>query len=289
MHHNRSAQVTTNLASWLIFEQMLTIAARKVDSYFNDVAVVDAACMSAHNPADRFYWMIDVWGSHWGAANLPGIERMRAAIKVFGYRDTLEYYLYDPRAGLVKSTKELMGSAITEDALSIATGAAKPSTASPLPIMPNRLLATVMEIRAKDAALNHESHGGRYYFEEMMLAWTAPKKFYVTVNRASWGPRMWPADNHLYFLLAAKDAFKYFDADHEERWLPETYIFHKGRLEKVTMQEMQADIASEIACRLHRARPARKSLALPVKPLELPVLTYMLPAALTAQPSLFDA
>ena len=289
MHHNRSPQVTTNPASWLIFEQMLTIAARKVDSYFNDVAVVDAACMSAHNPADRFYWMIDVWGSHWGAANLPGIERMRAAIKVFGYRDTLEYYLYDPRAGLVKSTKELMGSAITEDALRIANGTAKPSTASPLPIMPNRLLATVMEIRAKDAALNHESHGGRYYFEEMMLAWTAPKKFYVTVNRASWGPRMWPADNHLYFLLAAKDAFKYFDADHEERWLPETYIFHKGRLEKVTMQEMQADIASEIACRLHRARPARKPLALPVKPLDLPVLTYMLPAALTAQPSLFDA
>ena len=289
MHHNRSPQVTTNPASWLIFEQMLTIAARKVDSYFNDVAVVDAACMSAHNPADRFYWMIDVWGSHWGAANLPGIERMRAAIKVFGYRDTLEYYLYDPRAGLVKSTKELMGSAITEDALRIANGTAKPSTASPLPIMPKRLLATVMEIRAKDAALNHESHGGRYYFEEMMLAWTAPKKFYVTVNRASWGPRMWPADNHLYFLLAAKDAFKYFDADHEERWLPETYIFHKGRLEKVTMQEMQADIASEIACRLHRARPARKPLALPVKPLDLPVLTYMLPAALTAQPSLFDA
>jgi hypothetical protein len=279
MHHNRSPQVTTNPASWLIFEQMLTIAARKVDSYFNDVAVVDAACMSAHNPADRFYWMIDVWGSHWGAANLPGIERMRAAIKVFGYRDTLEYYLYDPRAGLVKSTKELMGSAITEDALRIATGATKPSTATPIPIMPNRLLATVMEIRAKDAALNRESHGGRYYFEEMMLAWTAPKKFYATVRSASWGPRMWPADNHLYFLLAAKDAFKYFGPDDEDRWLPEAYIYRKGRLEKVTMQEMQADIAHEIACRQPRQpRPARQPRALPV------MLPQMLPAT---QPALF--
>ena len=280
MHHNRSAQVTTNPESWLIFEQMLTIAARKVDSYFNDVAVVDAACMATHNPADRFYWMIDVWGSHWGAANLAGIERIRASIKVFGYRDTLEYYLYDPRTGLVKTTKELMSNAIAEDVLRIATDAAKPSTTTPLPIMPNRLLATVMEIRAKDAALNRESHSRRYYFEEMMLAWTAPKKFYATVRPASWGPRMWPADNHLYFLLAAKDAFKYFDADHEERWLPETYIYRKGRLEKVTMQEMQADIASEIACRLHRARPARKPLALPI------MLPHMLPAA---QPALFNA
>ena len=289
MHHNRSPQVTTNLESWLIFEQMLTIAARKVDSYFNDVAVVDAACMATHNPADRFYWMIDVWGSHWGAANLAGFERMRSSIKVFGYRDTLEYYIYDPLTGLVKSTKELMSSAITEDAMRIANRVAKPSTATPLPIMPNRLIKTVMEIREKDAALNHESHGGRYYFEEMMLAWTAPKKFYATVRPASWGPRMWPADNHLYFLLAAKDAFKHFGPDDEDRWLPETYIFRKGHLEKVTIQEMQADIASEIACRLHRARPARKPLALPVKPLDLPVLTYMLPAALTAQPSLFDA
>ena len=289
MHHNRSPQVTTNPASWLIFEQMLTIAARKVDSYFNDVAVVDAACMATHNPADRFYWMIDVWGSHWGAANLAGFERMRSSIKVFGYRDTLEYYIYDPLTGLVKSTKELMSNAITEDAMRVANRVAKPSTATPLPIMPNRLIKTVMEIRAKDAALNHEGHGGRYYFEEMMLAWTAPKKFYATVRPASWGPRMWPADNHLYFLLAAKDAFKHFGPDDEDRWLPETYIFRKGHLEKVTIQEMQADIASEIACRLHRARPARKPLALPVKPLDLPVLTYMLPAALTAQPSLFDA
>ena len=284
MHHNRNPQVATNPASWLVFEQMMTIAARKVDSYFNDVAVVDAACMATHDPANRFYWMIDKWGSHWGAANLKGTEGIRAAIKVFGYRDTLEYYIYDPRTGLVKSTKELMSSAITEDAMRVANRVAKPSTATPLPIMPNRLIKTVMEIREKDAALNHESHGGRYYFEEMMLAWTAPKKFYVTVNRASWGPRMWPADNHLYFLLAAKDAFKHFGPDDEDRWLPETYIFRKGHLEKVTIQEMQADIASEIACRLHRARPARKPLALPVKPLELPVLTYMLPAALTAQP-----
>ncbi len=122
MHHNRSAQVTTNPASWLIFEQMLTIAARKVDSYFNDVAVVDAACMATHNPADRFYWMIDVWGSHWGAANLAGVERMRASIKVFGYRNTLEYYLYDPRTGLSQTTKELIVSAITRKGTRIVPG-----------------------------------------------------------------------------------------------------------------------------------------------------------------------
>jgi cation diffusion facilitator CzcD-associated flavoprotein CzcO len=163
-----------------------------------------------------------------------------------------------------------------------ATSAKKTSTAPPLPIIPNRLIKAVMEIRAKDAALNHESHGGRYYFEEMMLAWTAPKKFYVTVRRASWGPRMWPADNHLYFLLAAKDAFRHFGPNEEERWLPETYIYRKGHLETVTMQEMQADIAHEIACRLRRSRPARK-------PLTMPVLTPMLPAALTTQPSLFSA
>ena len=281
MHHNRSPQVTTNSASWLIFEQMLTIAARKVDSYFNDVAVVDAACMSAHNPADRFYWMIDQWGSHWGAANLAGIERMRAAIKVFGYRDTLEYYIYDPRTGLSQTTKELMSSAITEDALLIANGSAKPSTMLPLPIMPKRLLAAIKDIRAKDAALNRSSHNGRYYFEEAALAWTAPKKFYATVRSASWGPLMWPADNHLYFLLAAKDAFKYFGPNDEDRWLPETYIYRKGCLEKVTIQEMQADIASEIACRLRRSKPARKPLALPV------MLPNMLPAA--QQQTLFSA
>jgi hypothetical protein len=280
-----------NPEMWRIFQQMLDIATRKVDSYFNDVAVVDAACMATHDPANRFYWMIDKWGSHWGAANLAGFERMRASIKVFGYRDTLEYYIYDPRTGLVGSTKELMSDAITEDAMRFATSAKRQSTPPPLPIMPNRLIKTVMDIRAKDAALNRESHGGRYYFEEMMLAWTAPKKLYATVRSASWGPRMWPADNHLYFLLAAKDAFKHFGPDHEERWLPETYIYRKGRLEQVTMPEMQADIAVEIARRQPRSapKPARQVKPLPALPV-LPALPPILPPAAlpVMQPTLFS-
>ena len=281
MHHNGSTQVTTNPGSWLIFQQMLTIAARKVDSYFNDVAIVDAACLSAHNPADRFYWMIDVWGSHWGAANPKGIESMQAAVKVFGYRDTLEYYIYDPRTGLVKSTKEHMRDTLAQDSQNILARVAKPSTALPLPVMPKRLLAAVKEIRAKDAALNRSSHNGRYFFEETMLAWTAPRKFYATVRSMSWEPSMWPADNHLYFLLAAKDAFKYFKPEgQQDQRLPETYIFRKGRLEPVTMQEMQTDIAREIACR-RRQRPQATHRT----PKTLPVLPTMLPAA---QPALFN-
>lgn len=281
----RQPFVRNNPQSWVIFEQMMTIAAGKVDSYFDDVAIVDAACMAMHNPADRFYWMIDQWGSHWGAANLAGFERMQASIKVFGYRDTLEYYLYDPNTGLIKTTKKLMSDAITEDAMRFATSAKKQSTAPPLPIVPNRLIKTVMEIRAKDAALNHETHDGRYWFEEMMLAWTAPQKFYVTVRPASWGPKMWPADNHLYFLLAARAAFQYYGPDYEERWLPETYIYRKGNLEQVTMPEMQADIASEIARRHPRpSKPARQVKPLPA----LPVLPALPPTGLpTMQPALF--
>jgi hypothetical protein len=272
-----------NPEMWRIFQQMMDIAARKVTSYFNDVAIVDAGCLALHNPRYRFYWMVDQQGSHWGAANLQHIEMMQAAIKVFGYRETLDYYVYDPNTGLVQTTKEALRTTLAEDDWRIRHGALKTSTPLEQHPMPKRLIAAVKAIRARDVELNHSGHNGRYYYEETMLAWTAPKKFYVSNRSASWGPSMWPADDHLYFLLAARAAFQYYGAGYEDRWLPETYIYRNGRLDQVTMPEMQADIVGEIAKRLRTPKPARQA-----KPLPIPAPTLMMPTPLPVmQPALF--
>lgn len=281
----------TNTQSWLIFEQMMAIAAAKLKGFFDDVAIIDASCMATHDPTSAFYWLINQQGTHWGAANLPDIDWMMASLKVYRHHSDLECYTYTPGAGLKQTTPDSLQTTMGDDARRIE---ANPSTASkklPLPAIPNHLRAAATTVWSTDADLNNLtklSCSARYICQETLLAWTAPRKFYAFVKDSNWSPRIWPADNHLFFLLAAQNAVKHYGPEHEERWLPITYIYRNRRLEQVTMQEMQADIAQEIARRQslgnskNRTRPARK----PQPPLApAPVM----PTTQAAQPTCFSA
>lgn len=279
--------MTSNPQSWAIFEQMMAIAATKLKGYFDDVAIIDASCMATHDPTTGFYWLINQQGTHWGAANLPDIDWMLASLKVYRHHSDLECYTYTPRTGLKQTTPDALQSNMNDDARRIEANPRTTSKKLPPPAIPNHLRAAAKTIWTTDADLNNLTNlpsTARYTCQETLLAWTATRKFYACVKNTPWSPRIWPADNHLFFLLAAQNAVQYYGPEHEERWLPITYIYRNRRLEQVTMQEMQADIAQEIALRnsKNRTRLARK-------PRPLPAPTPMMPTVQAVQPTIFNA